>query len=767
MTADKIEMDVSREEALKSALLNIFYTETIGHCHVDEAVEHLALLPSRTVGPVLSQVRLIAHSVSDLLAFTLIENAQKALRHLSLKQLGDWVREALEIYESSGLQAAKEFLGDPASTALPFGSATSAVTLEEFAPRIRLLASGITGLPLDIRTSDRPYTDTSALFLPRSLAVMDDREGNLLLYRAMAVVGCAQIRYATFLLPLDRARQVSGYAGMEFGIQWLLGLGHGQEDAVLSLLTLVDLVRLEAALGRELPGLMGDIRRLKERLSPSCQIRAGESFLSALAAWIMADYRAPHPLLRPWMEDLARLREEDATSWDSGRLVSRLLDRYGIHQAPHPAYLPVPSAARLLTGLRGGREARERRLIELVALRALEHARGRDRGLLQESGMPAKGFEGNSAIGLMIPGNVSEDSTIRSAVEHVLFAAEGLKEQELKTLLRQVEEDHGSVPERIVSSAVGRASGAWGRWGKGAPDEGGGTSGQRSFLYDEWDFRRGAYRKQWCHLKEKEVEGKAGDFVAQVLHRHRGQIMLLRRQFEMLRPSRSMLRRQPEGSEIDIDGFVEAQADLAATGELPEGVFINQFRRNRDIAVIFLVDMSASTEGWINYSIKEALILLCEAIEALGDPYAIYGFSGMRRTNCHFLRIKSMDEPYGTDVKARIGAINARDYTRMGPAVRHTTHLFDSVSSKLKIMLILSDGKPEDYDEYRGGYAIEDTRKAIIEAKARGINPFCITIDRERRDYLPKLFGRGGYVFVKDVSRLYVRVPEIYRRLTS
>ncbi len=101
MTADKIEMDVSREEALKSALLNIFYTETIGHCHVDEAVEHLALLPSRTVGPVLSQVRLIAHSVSDLLAFTLIENAQKALRHLSLKQLGDWVEEG-EIIADAG-----------------------------------------------------------------------------------------------------------------------------------------------------------------------------------------------------------------------------------------------------------------------------------------------------------------------------------------------------------------------------------------------------------------------------------------------------------------------------------------------------------------------------------------------------------------------------------------------------------------------------------------------------------------------------------------
>ena len=52
----------------------------------------------------------------------------------------------------------------------------------------------------------------------------------------------------------------------------------------------------------------------------------------------------------------------------------------------------------------------------------------------------------------------------------------------------------------------------------------------------------------------------------------------------------------------------------------------------------------------------------------------------------------------------------------------------------------------------------------MVEA---GVHPFCITLDREARDYVGHLFGDVNYVVVDDVSKLPLRVPEIYRALTT
>jgi nitric oxide reductase NorD protein len=185
-----------------------------------------------------------------------------------------------------------------------------------------------------------------------------------------------------------------------------------------------------------------------------------------------------------------------------------------------------------------------------------------------------------------------------------------------------------------------------------------------------------------------------------------------------------------------------------------------------NIAVIFMVDVSGSTKGWINDAERECLVLLCEALQVLGDRYAIYGFSGMTRKRCELYRIKEMDEAYSDAVKARIAGIEPKDYTRMGATIRHLTMLLNKVPSRTRLLITLSDGKPDDYDGYRGEYGIEDTRQALIEAKRSGIHPFCITIDREARDYLPHMYGAVNYTQVDNVHRLPFRVSDIYRRLT-
>ncbi|MCZ7598059.1 MAG: hypothetical protein M5U09_10540 [Gammaproteobacteria bacterium] len=176
--------------------------------------------------------------------------------------------------------------------------------------------------------------------------------------------------------------------------------------------------------------------------------------------------------------------------------------------------------------------------------------------------------------------------------------------------------------------------------------------------------------------------------------------------------------------------------------------------------------MSGSTKGWIVDAEREALVLLCEALEILGDRYGIYGFSGMTRKRCELFRIKRLSEPLGDDVKARIAGIMPRDYTRMGVTIRHLTRLMDEVDARTRLLITLSDGKPDDYDGYRGDYGIEDTRKALIEARNRGIHPFCITIDRRAGEYLPHMYGAVNYTVVDDVRKLPAEVSKVYCRLT-
>jgi nitric oxide reductase NorD protein len=184
--------------------------------------------------------------------------------------------------------------------------------------------------------------------------------------------------------------------------------------------------------------------------------------------------------------------------------------------------------------------------------------------------------------------------------------------------------------------------------------------------------------------------------------------------------------------------------------------------------VLVVVDMSGSTKGWINDCEREALVLLAEALEVLGDRYAIYGFSGVTHKRCEVYRVKRFDERYDDLVRGRIAGIQPLDYTRMGVAIRHLTGILAGVEARTRLLVTLSDGKPDDFsDGYRGEYGIEDTRQALIEAKRAGIHPFCITIDREAGAYLPRMYGAARYAVIEDVARLPMKVAEVYRRLTT
>ncbi|WP_156499982.1 nitric oxide reductase activation protein NorD, partial [Oleiphilus sp. HI0061] len=149
------------------------------------------------------------------------------------------------------------------------------------------------------------------------------------------------------------------------------------------------------------------------------------------------------------------------------------------------------------------------------------------------------------------------------------------------------------------------------------------------------------------------------------------------------------------------------------------------------------------------------------------DPFAIYGFSSIKNKQVRYNLLKNFSEPYGDAARGRILEIKPGFYTRMGAGIRQSTEVLKTQATQKRLMLIVSDGKPNDIDHYEGRYGVEDTRKAVQEAKQQGLQPFCITIDEDGNDYLPYLFGDHGYAVISDTARLPALLPKIYLNLTG
>src|SRR5574340_1173993 len=321
-----------------------------------------------------------------------------------------------------------------------------------------------------------------------------------------------------------------------------------------------------------------------------------------------------------------------------------------------------------------------------------------------------------------------------TALELTLDSAPIAPPEDVRQLLTSIQLDLGEIPpEYLVAAGPGEYDPRLYEEKTADPDEvwQGTYHEEGASLYPEWDYGRQHYRKNWCVMREKDVLPVHDGFRAATLEKYSGLVKHLRKTFEAMRDENRLLKRQAYGDNVDIDALVEALADAHDGSEMSERLFMRMHRTERNIAVMFMVDMSGSTRGWINDAERESLVLLCETLETLGDRYAIYGFSGTTRKRCELFRIKRFDEPYGEEVQARISGIRPQEYTRMGFALRHMTKLLNRVEAKTRVLVTLSDGRPDDYfDVYRGQYGIEDTRMALLEAARTGIHPFCITLDR-------------------------------------
>jgi nitric oxide reductase NorD protein len=330
----------------------------------------------------------------------------------------------------------------------------------------------------------------------------------------------------------------------------------------------------------------------------------------------------------------------------------------------------------------------------------------------------------------------------------------------------------------------------------------------RSFVYDEWDFRANDYRPRWCVVQERTAVAGETTFFQETLQQYSGLMDQIRRQFESIRPETYRKhKRLPEGEDFDFDAALEALIDLRSNISPDDRIYWRRNKDERDVAVAFLLDMSASTaeaveEGsrdgeWnapgdpVAYTAwlrarrgetsrrpykriidveKESMVLLMTALESIGDRYGVYGFSGFGRENVEFYVIKDIEEPFTDKSKRRLDKVAPLHATRMGPAIRHAAAKLAKTDAKTKFLFVISDGRPQDRGYSREGvekeYAVQDTRMALMEARQANITPFCLTVDRNGHDYLRTMAGDLGYEVLPDIMELPRRLPQLYKKIT-
>lgn len=696
--------------------------------------------------------------VSHSLCFSYLTEGVQALSLFPPNLLEDWVRGILSHYESRGLIGAREYMVNVDKYFLGPGRGEAGVNLGDIAPMMQLYIRGVSGQQMEIAAGSLPATDTRTIYLPPNLDVFAGKDKNILLYKLLVSLQWGQIASRLYIDVADRPAATP------------LPSEYPEPQLAIDLLALLQFLKVYRLLARKLPGLIRRGRELclaiMEEIRPTSheghRCQALRNLLDGVVGMV-------NELEFPDKKgEQLTFRHLFASLWSTASL-DLLPNIYEVFSKLPGSYRL--GAANLLFGefdfhrasavIVRRREDDRQKFVKLMAAFLRQQQSSNDE---QESGSE---ISSASADTLLLTLTQEEKGNKRQQQRGRSTPDAPSPPEELSAIVRCIEQDLGTIPESYLQAAAGLAGGGL-NLQEGLVDTKSPLPAAGDFIaYDEWDHRRNGYRDRWCSLYEKTLDPVHSTFVAATLKKYRSQVRVLRDQFGMLRPSRRVVRRRRHGEDLDLDALIEALGDSRAGLPPSDRLFTRALRIERDITVLFLVDMSNSTEGWVSLALKEALVILAEALESVGDRYGIYGFSGMRRSKCELYHIKHPEESYGETVQRRIAAITPREYTRMGPPIRHLTRKLQQTSSKIRLLMVISDGKPEDYDDYKGQYAIEDTRKALLEAKGQGIHPFCITIDKAAHEYLAHLFGRGNYIFVEKVAQLPRKITEMYKLLTA
>ncbi|MCK5394419.1 MAG: nitric oxide reductase activation protein [Gammaproteobacteria bacterium] len=704
--------------------LDVYYDAEFTFIKSEDAAELIVNQPRNIQDFILNLCQRIS-ATNEELAFQFTLNSIRALESMDQHMIEAWAMTATDNYDRKGLTPAMTVIRDLDNYVhTAHVNACGAVLDEEISVLLPFI-QGLSGRKLKIAEAEdnHAYTDTETIFLPSITSLLEESKDNFLIYKATVAFLWAQIQFGTFRFPFDEV------------------LNCKDPDSQLKKITVLENIRLEACIKRELPGLYRDMQMLKQKTIDTEEFAPSEH----------------------WQNITDKLSAENACIDDTLHCLTLIDEMHFPESCCYQGVLKLDHVSNVMQK----RIEKEKAYFRIaLSEMAKESLKKNDDNSDDEPEVDA----GTTFNVRKKTNDENEQQTNPGVIELELEGELVVVPDHVKELMTSIVVDFGEIPPEHLHTAgpgeydlkkyeeeILNPDDVW----QGTYHEEGAE------LYNEWNFKRQHYHKNWCVLRELEIEPVYDDFVENTINKHKGLLKTLRHTFEILRGEDKLLKKQVYGDDIDIDALVEAYADVKSGMEMTDRLFTKMHKEERNVAVMFMVDMSGSTKGWINDAERESLILLSEVIQILGDRFAIYGFSGVTRTRCELYKIKAFDEEYNDEIKGRISNIQPKDYTRMGVFIRHMTRIFNGVEASTKLLITISDGKPDDYDTYRGEYGVEDTRQALYEAHRDGIHSYCITIDEKARDYLPHMYGAANYSVIDKVEQLPLKVSDIYRRLTT
>ena len=718
---------------------------------------------------------------SGLAAF---RSSTAALKKVTLDQFEDWIETGLrEKYADSAKARRSYFALETRESNNLLHETRTGLPLETIQGVLRIYVEGLTGKevevsPLSAMPQESRIGDGRTIYLPSSVSEFDDEDMNFRLYKVLAAHGAGQIEFGTFAK--DTTELKAAYADLS----GIFDATADQIDAFSLSGYIEDVQKGEAALGEN------EIRAELKKRSP--KLPKNSDYKAVLQVF-------PEPRLAKkifgTMEN-ARIDNRLRYSYRGLRKDLDLMKSILLKTRPYIFDVPmhqVPFELLFQITLCGGATDDAKQFygqivseIETVieSYLAIKNATVADslmatsrvynlfQNISAEDSQEAEADQNEDEYEYAF----DDKNTGEPAIEEKSKREERPKKSpDIKDLFNAWNSlDDEGEPDDLSGSEA---------WSQNEMPEQSLEPGDEAFSYDEWDRELNDYRVGWSRVIEKKVKQGDRNFVELARSRYRGVISSIRHQFQLMKPENlTRINREIDGEDYDLNAVIDYVIDRKADGLQSDRLYTKRLRRQRDVAVSILLDQSSSTARTITrnplqpYTYpgrriieieKEGLVLMSEALEAVGDIYSINGFTSEGRRNVKFYVVKDFHEKYSEEIEKRIGGITFQNNTRLGAAIRHAATKLLKQESRTKLLIILTDGRPYDHDYGDARYAREDVREALTEAKMSGITPFCITVDRESEGELKDLYGDVGYTIIDDVLSLPERMPNIYRRLTS
>jgi len=278
-------------------------------------------------------------------------------------------------------------------------------------------------------------------------------------------------------------------------------------------------------------------------------------------------------------------------------------------------------------------------------------------------------------------------------------------------------------------------------------------------LYPEWNFKRRSYREGWCTVNEHSTPKSGADAdVTAASRRLHGEVLRLQTELKRLELERRWRNRQFDGSEVDIDALVDRQADLMARRHPDPRIYVRRKLHDSELAMLILIDASLSSDSWVSGKrifdiVRDSTQVLVESFEPTSAKLAVCAFYSNTRRDCRFVLAKGFEDSMPKGLR-RLHAISPAGYTRIGPALRHSLQLMEKSGARRRLILLLTDAKPTDYDHYEGRYGIEDVRQALREASEKGIHCLALAVRDQPAPFLTQMFGPQGWMLLPDARAL-------------